>query len=104
VVIAVAVTSGNTPHALSSQLDLLPNAAVHSVPVRNSTGLTWPKNVPSGANSEATMPTVISTDSPAAPARQPSMTFSPIRRRPEVRLTADRRSVVRLTFRLRPCS
>src|SRR5829696_10349431 len=115
VVMNVAATSGSTPHALSSQLDLLPNDAVHSVPVRNSTGLTWRKNVTSGANSDTTMPSVINTDNTAAATRQLSMTFSPIRRRPEVRPIADPRwfrdpvgrasepTDGRPTVRLRPC-
>ena len=67
---SVPPSSGRTPN-----FEFLKSGA-HSVPVKNSTGLTSPKNSRLGISSASTMPTVRTIESAAHRNRLPTMIFS----------------------------
>ena len=69
----VPTTSGTTPNCPSR------NSGVHVVPVRNSHGLTSPKNSIAGRSNERTMPSVVSTEIAAATKRIARTSCSPQR-------------------------
>lgn len=68
---SVAATSGSTPNFLSAK------SGVHSVPVKNSTGLTCWKKPTAGGISETTIPTVVATETSADASSRALTTASP---------------------------